>query len=70
VGDPNFADPGGFDFACSNGHFVGGAIGGGYGYLPTPPYSYLMWSTLICIFFWADTALPQYPYDGPIVKRC
>jgi hypothetical protein len=44
-GPPNFADPGGFDFAYSNGHFVGGAIGPGGPDPNIPPPGYLLWSS-------------------------
>jgi hypothetical protein len=42
----NFVNPGGFDFAYSHGHFVGGAIGPGNAYNPNiPPVSYVLWSS-------------------------
>ncbi len=45
-GVSNFVNPGGFDFAYSHGHFVGGAIGPGNSFDPNiPPVSYLMWSS-------------------------
>ncbi len=45
-GVPNFVNPGGFDFAYSHGHFVGGAIGPGNAFDPNiPPVSYLLWSS-------------------------
>jgi len=41
-----FVDPGGYDFVYHNGHFVGGAIGGGNAFDPNiPPSSYLLWSS-------------------------
>jgi hypothetical protein len=58
-GVTNFVNPGGFDFAYSHGHFVGGAIGPGNAYDGNiPPVSYLLWSSDGAT--WDGSLLPNY----------